>query len=125
MSGPDDGLFPKDGIGLHRRPRNAVSLRGFAVSAAERSRASTCTLCLDKLTSDRLGEPSDAVRARVEAAREVQRVRNERARFNGSTPEGTRAEGAPPEGRRLTCNALRSPIADVQDPHATAIAVAC
>jgi magnesium chelatase family protein len=33
----------------------------------------------DKLTSDRLGEPSEAVWARVEAAREVQRVRFERA----------------------------------------------
>ena len=44
----------------------------------------------DKLTSDRLGEPSEAVRARVEAAREVQRVR---------------FAGAPDQRRKLTCNA--------------------
>jgi magnesium chelatase family protein len=53
----------------------------------------------DKLTSGRLGEPSEAVRQRVEAAREVQRVR-----FDGSAPERT-----PPEGRRLTCNADMGP----------------
>jgi magnesium chelatase family protein len=53
----------------------------------------------DKLTSDRLGEPSEAVRDRVEAAREVQR-----ARFDGSNPERT-----PSEGRRLTCNADMGP----------------
>jgi magnesium chelatase family protein len=58
----------------------------------------------DKLTSDRLGEPSEAVRDRVEAAREVQR-----ARFDGSNPERTRADGASPTGRRLTCNADMGP----------------
>jgi magnesium chelatase family protein len=58
----------------------------------------------DKLTSDRLGEPSDAVRGRVEAAREVQR-----ARFDGSNPERTRGDGASPTGRRLTCNADMGP----------------
>jgi magnesium chelatase family protein len=44
----------------------------------------------DKLASDRLGEPSEAVRERVEAARAVQRARFERTSS---------------EGRRLTCNA--------------------
>ena len=39
----------------------------------------------DKLTDDRLGEPSDAIRARVESAREAQQIR-----FQGGT---------------LTCNA--------------------
>jgi len=53
----------------------------------------------DKLSSDKLGEPSAAVRARVEGAREVQRERFERAR----------AEGTLPEGRRLTCNADMGP----------------
>ena len=52
----------------------------------------------DKLTSSRLGEPSEAIRKRVEAAREVQRVR-----FDGSNPE----HGV--EGRRLTCNADMGP----------------
>jgi magnesium chelatase family protein len=55
----------------------------------------------DKLTSDRLGEPSVAVRERVEAAREVQR-----ARFDGSNPS---AERTVPGGRRLTCNADMGP----------------
>jgi predicted ATPase with chaperone activity len=49
----------------------------------------------DKLTSNRLGEPSEAVRERVEAAREVQR-----ARFDSSG-----SEHDVPGGRRLTCNA--------------------
>ncbi len=52
----------------------------------------------DKLTSDRLGERSEAVRARVEGAREVQR-----ARFAGS--QG----GMVLTGRRLTCNADMGP----------------
>ena len=43
----------------------------------------------EKLSSDRLGEPSSAVRARIEAARERQR-----ARFNGTA---------------LTCNADMGP----------------
>ena len=47
----------------------------------------------DKLSSDQLGEPSEAVRGRVEAAREVQQ-----ARF-----EHPLAVGERPEGRRLTC----------------------
>ena len=47
----------------------------------------------DKLTSDRLGEPSEAVRARVEAARERQRARFE----------------DPSIGRTLTCNADMGP----------------
>jgi magnesium chelatase family protein len=53
----------------------------------------------DKLTSDRLGEPSEAVRERVEAAWEVQRVR-----FNGAHSGSTI-----PGGRRLTCNADMGP----------------
>jgi magnesium chelatase family protein len=53
----------------------------------------------DKLTSERLGEPSEAVRARVEAAREVQR-----ARF-----EGAQGDRTVPGGRRLTCNADMGP----------------
>jgi magnesium chelatase family protein len=53
----------------------------------------------DKLTSDKLGEPSAAVRERVEAAREVQRTRFERAHANGVLPEG----------RNLTCNADMGP----------------
>jgi magnesium chelatase family protein len=53
----------------------------------------------DKLTSDRLGEPSAAVRERVEAAREIQRARFERARSNGELPEG----------RYLSCNADMGP----------------
>jgi predicted ATPase with chaperone activity len=53
----------------------------------------------DKLSSDQLGEPSVAVRDRVEAARDVQRARFERAR----------ADGALPVGRRLTCNADMGP----------------
>ena len=53
----------------------------------------------DKLTSDRLGEPSEAVRDRVEAAREVQR-----ARFDGANPEHS-----VPGGHRLTCNADMGP----------------
>jgi magnesium chelatase family protein len=52
----------------------------------------------DKLTSDRLGEPSEAVRARVEAARAIQR-----ARFEGT------AGGTVPNGRRLMCNADMGP----------------
>ena len=53
----------------------------------------------DKLTSDRLGETSEAVRARVEGAREVQR-----ARFDGAQHTGT-----VPGGRKLTCNADMGP----------------
>ena len=53
----------------------------------------------DKLSSDKLGEPSTAVRERVEAAREVQRDRFKRARANGELPEG----------RKLTCNADMGP----------------
>ena len=53
----------------------------------------------DKLSSDTLGEPSEAVRDRVEAARDIQRVRFERALANGELPEG----------RRLTCNADMGP----------------
>ena len=53
----------------------------------------------DKLASDRLGEPSEAVRERVEAAREMQRARFERAH----------AEGVLPAGRHLTCNADMGP----------------
>ena len=53
----------------------------------------------DKLSSDTLSEASAAVRERVEGAREVQRVRFERAGF----------ERAPSSGRRLTCNADMGP----------------
>jgi len=56
-----------------------------------------------KLTSDRLGERSEVVWARVEAAREVQRVRFERAALEGT--EATTVPG----GRRLTCNADMGP----------------
>jgi magnesium chelatase family protein len=57
----------------------------------------------EKLTSDRLGERSEVVRARVEAAREVQRVRFERAALEGT------AATTVPGGRRLTCNADMGP----------------
>ena len=84
--GTDDGLF--------RFPGNRL-----ASTSTSRCRAWTCTAYLDKLSSDKLGEPSVAVRDRVEAAREVQRVRFERARGDGERPEG----------RRLTCNADMGP----------------
>jgi len=53
----------------------------------------------DKLTSDRLGEPSEAVRARVEAAREIQHARFEDAQQAGTVPGG----------RKFMCNAAMGP----------------
>ena len=53
----------------------------------------------DKLSSDTLGESSEAVRERVEAARDIQRIRFERALASGELPEG----------RHLTCNADMGP----------------
>jgi magnesium chelatase family protein len=49
----------------------------------------------DKLTAERLGEPSEAIRARVEAAREVQR-----GRF-ADTPLSCNADMGPTEVREI------------------------
>jgi magnesium chelatase family protein len=50
---------------------------------------------VDKLTADRLGERSEAIRARVEAAREVQRERF------ADTPLSCNADMGPTEVRRI------------------------
>jgi magnesium chelatase family protein len=48
----------------------------------------------DKLTADRLGEPSSAIRARVEKAREIQRQRFRRS-HDGAEPSGHAGLGDP------------------------------
>jgi magnesium chelatase family protein len=63
----------------------------------------------DKLSDKRLGEPSEFVRARVEAAREVQRARFMREKQPsgpGNKQLEPKAANAPP---RLTCNADMGP----------------
>ncbi|HPL29139.1 MAG TPA: ATP-binding protein, partial [Anaerolineae bacterium] len=58
----------------------------------------------DKLTDDRLGEPSAAVRARVEKARQVQH-----ARFGGATEHETRNTTRQRRAIRVLCNADMGP----------------
>jgi magnesium chelatase family protein len=58
----------------------------------------------DKLSSDRLGEPSRDIRARVERAREMQRERFAGVQGDGDGNPVTRARGA-----RLSCNADMGP----------------
>jgi magnesium chelatase family protein len=53
----------------------------------------------EKLSDDRLGEPSSAIQSRVEAAREIQR-----GRFSGETNNGSA-----PDITAITCNADMHP----------------
>jgi magnesium chelatase family protein len=55
----------------------------------------------EKLSSDRLGEPSQAVRARVETAREWQRTRFEGADGHSGSPLNCNADMGPAEIRRF------------------------